>query len=564
MTSSAPDARAPTGTGDRDPRWISLYPSRMLDRCTPIAASPLAAFDACVAARPDAVALWYFNSAMTFAELDRKAAGLASAWQDSVQAGDRIAICNQNTPATVIGVIAAWRLGAAVMPLNPMLTSRELVHFLEDGAPVAAVVGVEQAKGFQEALVDWGSAVRVAVSAPSDYFENESLPQSLRAAAGDIPHGDGWSPLAEMTGNRRLQARKVCRRDAAFLTYTSGTTGLPKAAVNSHANVAFSADVYRHWLDLGPEDVVFAAAPFSHVTGLVAHIAAAFAAQAPLVMCHRFEPGVVLDLLYERGCTTMVAAITAYIALLEHPKFDPSRLRRFRKLFSGGAPVTPAVVSRWEKATGVYIHNAYGLTETTSPSHLVPLGRRAPVDPTTGCLSVGVPVPDTFSKIVDVQTRAPLAIGQAGELLTRGPQVVAGYWRNAAESRAAFEDGWLRTGDIAREDAEGWFYIVDRAKDVIVASGFKVWPREVEDVLLEHPAVREAAVIGVPDSYRGETPKAFISLRAGSSIATDELSAFCRKRLASYKVPRLFSIVESLPKTASGKVLRRVLREQGK
>jgi long-chain acyl-CoA synthetase len=357
-------------------------------------------------------------------------------------------------------------------------------------------------------------------------------------------------------------SRQVFGREVAFLTYTSGTTGVPKAALNSHANVAFSADVYKRWLNLGPDDVLFAAAPFSHVTGLVAHIAAAFAAQAPLVMCHRFDPGTVLDLLHERGCTTTVAAITAYIALLEHPKFDPSRLGRFRKLFSGGAPVAPAVVERWEKATGVYIHNAYGLTETTSPSHLVPLGRRAPLDSSTGCLSVGVPVPDTLCRIVDVQTRVPVPVGQVGELMTRGPQVVEGYWRKPEESRAAFEDGWLRTGDLGRKDEDGWFYIVDRAKDVIVASGFKIWPREIEDVLLEHRAISEAAVVGVADSYRGEAPEAFVVLRAGMTVATDELNAFCRERLAPYKVPRLFRLVETLPKTASGKVLRRELRDR--
>jgi long-chain acyl-CoA synthetase len=177
-------------------------------------------------------------------------------------------------------------------------------------------------------------------------------------------------------------------------------------------------------------------------------------------------------------------------------------------------------------------------------------------------LSVGVPVPDTFCRIVDVQTRVPVPVGEVGELMTRGPQVIESFWHKPEESRAAFEDGWLRTGDLGRADEAGWFYIVDRAKDVIVASGFKIWPREIEDVLLEHPAVSEAAVVGVADSYRGEAPKAFVVLRAGKTVATDELNAFCRERLAPYKVPRLFRLVESMPKTASGKVLRRELRER--
>src|ERR1700758_5146890 len=386
--------------------------------------SPLAAFDACVEAQPHAIALWYFNSPVTFSELDRMANALAFAWQGNVQPGDRVAICNQNTPATVIGLLAAWRLGAAVMPLSPMLTRRELIRFLMDGEPSAAIVGVEQARVFQEAMTDWGGAAQVAVTFPSDHLAGDALPQTLKGVPIQFTPQDRWTCMAELLqGHSMPVSRQTVGREAAFLTYTSGTTGVPKAALNTHANVAFSADVYKRWLNLGPDDVLFAAAPFSHVTGLVAHIAAAFAAQAPLVMCHRFDPGTVLDLLNERGCTTTVAAITAYIALLEHPKFDPSRLGRFRKLFSGGAPVAPAVVERWEKATGVYIHNAYGLTETTSPSHLVPFGLRAPVDELTGSLSVGVPVPGTRCRIVDLQSRATVPFGgDVGELMTSGPQ----------------------------------------------------------------------------------------------------------------------------------------------
>jgi long-chain acyl-CoA synthetase len=546
-----------------DRRWVSLYSPGIPADIANAAASPLDCFVQCLAARPEAVALWYFDSPLSFCELDRSANALAAAWADRVKQGDRIAILNQNTPATVIGLLAAWRLGAAVTPLNPMLTRRELRHYLSDSEPSAVIVGAEQAAALQAAVADWGGSPAVAVAFASDFLRDGDSPSLLQKIHEDFVLPIGWTSLSTvLAGTGSPPVRSVAGRDTALLTYTSGTTGQPKAALNTHANVAFNAEVYRQWLTLGPDDVLFAAAPFSHVTGLVAHIATGFAAGAPIVMCYRFEAATVLDLLARHGCTTMVAAITAYIALLDHPAFDASRLTRLRKLFSGGAPVAPAVVGRWEAATGVYIHNAYGLTETTSPSHLVPFGRRAPVDELTGCLSVGVPVPNSRCRVVDMASRATLPIdGGIGELMTSGPQVVSGYWRKPEESSAAFQDGWLRTGDLGRSDADGWFYVVDRSKDMIVASGFKIWPREVEDVLHEHPAVSEAAVVGVPDSYRGEAPKAFVVVRPGAGVTPEELTRFCRERLAPYKVPRLIEVLDQLPKTLSGKVLRRVLRE---
>jgi long-chain acyl-CoA synthetase len=547
-----------------DRRWVRLYAPGIGPDVAIEPALPLDAFGVNVAARPDAIALWYFDAALSFRQLGQKVDALVTAWADRVKKGDRVVILNQNTPATVIGVLAVWRLGAIVVPLNPMLTRRELVHYLHDAEPCAAIVGAEQAMALHGAILDWGGSLSVAVSFTNEFLREGDTPALLGKVSENIEMPDGWSHLSTLLDEPGTSSGwSIDRSDIAFLTYTSGTTGEPKAALITHANVASSAEVYRQWLELTSDDVLFAAAPFSHVTGLVAHIAAGLVAGAAVVMCYRFEAATVLDLLARHRCTTTVAAITAYIALLDQPAFDPSRLSHFRKLFSGGAPVAPAIVERWEAATGVYIHNAYGLTETTSPSHLVPLGRRAPVDELTGSLSIGVPVPGTRCRIVDLQSRATVPFGgDVGELMTSGPQVVAGYWRKPDASSAAFEDGWLRTGDIGRADTEGWFYVVDRSKDMIVASGFKVWPREVEDVLLEHPEISEAAVIGVPDSYRGEAPKAFVVLRPSATITQEQLTLFCRERLASYKVPRLIEVLDELPKTNSGKVLRRVLREK--
>jgi long-chain acyl-CoA synthetase len=247
---------------------------------------------------------------------------------------------------------------------------------------------------------------------------------------------------------------------------------------------------------------------------------------------------------------------------MDHPDLAKRDLSSFRKAFSGGSPVSLAAVEEFERLTGIYIHNLYGLTETTSPSHAVPLGMRAPVDAESGALSVGLPVQSTVVEIVCPQRRRALPGGQLGELWTKGPQVARGYWNKPEANAESFSDGFLHTGDIGKMDADGWFYVVDRAKDMINASGFKVWPREVEEYLLKHPAVREAAVVGVPDGYRGENVKAFITLKPGMSATPDDIIAFAKEAMAAYKYPRAVEVVAELPKTASGKIVRRELRDR--
>jgi long-chain acyl-CoA synthetase len=292
---------------------------------------------------------------------------------------------------------------------------------------------------------------------------------------------------------------------------------------------------------------------------MVGHMALSFLTGAELILSHRFDPGTMLELIERHRATFTVGAITALVALVHHPDFERFDVSSLTKLYSGGAPIAPAVADEIEQRIGAYVHNIYGLTETTSPSHAVPFGTRAPVDPGTGALSIGVPVFDTEARVV-ADTGEEVAPGQLGELVVSGPQVVPGYWNEPAESAHALRADGLWTGDVGFVDEDGWFYVVDRSKDQINVSGFKVWPREVEDVLYCHPAVREAAVVGMPDTYRGETVKAFVSLKPGAAACEPELIAFCRERLAAYKYPRVVAVLDELPKTATGKILRRELR----
>ncbi len=223
------------------------------------------------------------------------------------------------------------------------------------------------------------------------------------------------------------------------------------------------------------------------------------------------------------------------------------------------------MINRWQDEAGSYIYNVMGLTESTAPLIFTPPGQRAPVDPETGALSIGIPLPNTQLMVVDpVDSSRIIPLGETGEMLVRGPQIVEGYWNKPEETRQTFVDGWCCTGDIVKVDEDGWVYLVDRKKDMIISSGFKVWPREVEDVLYGHPATKEAVVVGVPDAYRGETPKAFISLKEEykGQVSKEDFSQFCQKQLAAYKVPRQIEFLDEIPKTASGKVLRRVLRDE--
>jgi long-chain acyl-CoA synthetase len=346
----------------------------------------------------------------------------------------------------------------------------------------------------------------------------------------------------------------------ALLAYTSGTTGTPKGAIVTHSAFIHNGAAMADWADLGRGDVTVAMAPLFHITGLICHLAASRAGGTPLLLMHRFEPGEFLRLVERWRGSYVIGPLTAFIALLEHPDFGSRDISSLTKVGSGGAPVYPAVVERWEALTGNYMHNTYGLTETAAPSHLVPRGERAPVDEESGALSIGKTIEDVESKIVLVEEGEDAAPGELGEIVTRGPSVTPGYWGKPEETAYAIRDGWLHTGDVGKRDAHGWFFIVDRIKDMIVAGGYKVWPRDVEDALYTHPAVQEAAVVGEPDDYRGETVAAHVVLRPGGDASVEELIAHCRERLAVYKAPHVVHLVDELPKTASGKILRRELR----
>ncbi len=570
-----------------DRPWLGLLSPAQR---APVAPPPtvLHAFREAAARAPERTALAYFDGRIGYAEADALSDSVAGHLAArGVRRGDRVAVMLQNTPHFVLCVLGAWKAGAVVVPLNPMYKAGEVGHVLHDSGAAALVCdGRVWTEYLREAVR--GTAVRSVLTASDRDFQTRDDPrifgpgpQAPAPVPPSIPHqqagpsNDSAAGAARPADPHTADLATVARRshrapdgpdltaaDTALISYTSGTSGTPKGAMNPHGALTYNAvrQVTSHPIPEGAG--YFALAPLFHITGMVCELAACFVNAGTLVVAHRFDAGAVLDAFLEHRPAYTVGPATAFMALAAHPAVTPDHFASFQVVSSGGAPLPPALVERLRAAFGFYLRNGYGLTECTAPCATVPAHLEAPVDPASGTLSVGLPGADTVVRILD-EHGDELPIGRTGEIAVRGPQVVPGYWGLPAETAEAFPDGELRTGDVGFMDPDGWLYVVDRKKDMINASGFKVWPREVEDVLYTHPAVREAAVVGVPDPYRGESVKAYVSLRPGTSAEPGELSAYCAERLAAYKYPRRVEILPVLPKTTSGKILRRELRDRG-
>ena len=544
-------------------RWYDLYRA-VPPTIAPRSQSGLAMFRRMAASQRERPLVHYFDRSITVAEIDEMSDALAVALQQrGVGRGDRVAMYLQNIPQVMLTVLAAWKCGAVVVPCNPMLRGRELTKILNDSGSRVLICQDDLYHSVAMAAVPATAVEQTITTSALDFLAaDRPVPAGLsnmrQIRPAEVP--DLCVLVAAHDGQRPTEVT-VGSDDVAFMVYTSGTTGEPKAALNTHRNVVFATSVYERWIGISREDTILGLAPLFHVTGLIGHVTLSLLTGSPLVLFYRFDAHEACRLTELHRATFTVSAVTAFIALLNSDAMAGRDLSSLTKVYTGGAPTPPGVLADWHARTGTRIQPMYGLTEATSPTHMTPHGVEPPVDPQTGAISIGVPVFNTNVRVItDDGTEA--APGEIGELLIAGPQIVPGYWRKPAETANTLAAGELRTGDIGFMDAAGWFYLVDRKKDMIIASGFKVWPREVEEVLYLHPSVREAAVVGVPDPYRGETIKAVVSLKPGHATTPEAIAAFARERMAAYKYPRLVEIVDELPKTMSGKILRRALRDR--
>lgn len=546
--------------------WFTSYPPdvpRELPRPT---TSMIDVLEATARKAPDRPAVHYFDRTITYGELDDLAsrfATLLASW--GVGHGDRVALYLQNVPQYLVALYGAWKRGAAVVPLNPMFKEKELAYHLEDSGAKVLVALESLWESVGRTVVPASRVEKVVTTSELDWLGAEP-PPSVFAASRKVGAVDGTIDLAESlaaTTPDPSARRPVAPGDLASLGYTSGTTGQPKGAMTTHANIVHNGDFYRTWMRMTEADGVLGIAPLFHITGMVGHLALAATCGAPVVLGFRFDVAETFALVARWKPTMTVGSITVFLALMNARGASREALASLRKVYSGGAPVSPATTDAFERQFGLYIHNIYGLTESTSPTHAVPLGSKAPVDPVSGALAVGVPIPGCDIQLVDLEDPTkPATPGEAGEIAARGPMIFAGYWNKPEATVEAFHEGYFLTGDVATTNDDGYYFVVDRKKDMINVSGYKVWPREVEDTLYLHEAVREAAVVGVGDPYRGETVKAFVSLKAGRTSTPEELIEFCRSKIAAYKYPRLVEIVDEVPKTVTGKFLRRVLRDR--
>ncbi|OYD08338.1 long-chain-fatty-acid--CoA ligase [Paludifilum halophilum] len=515
---------------------------------------------------PDLEAIHFMGKRMTYRQLLEDVYRLAQSLRElGVQKGERVSIMLPNSPQSVISYYAVLLLGGIVVQTNPMYKERELEHQLKDSG-AETVICLDQVY-HQVAKVKTSTSVKqVIVTSIKDYLpfpKNWLYPLKVKKEGMDIdiPYGEGihsFSQLLKKALSEPVPSQVDSLDEVALLQYTGGTTGLPKGAMLTHRNILVNVIQCNAWMYKGKrgQEKSLGIVPLFHVYGMTVMMNYSVYLAATMILMPRFDAEETLKLIQKERPTLFPGAPTIYVALINHPKISEYDLSSIHACLSGSAPLPLMVQEEFEKRIGGRLVEGYGLTESSPVTHANPIWDRRKNG------SIGLPWPDTDCRIVDPSTGEEVAEGEMGVLQVRGPQVMKGYWNQEEETSKTIRDGWLHTGDIGTMDEEGYFYIMDRQKDMIIAGGFNIYPREVEEVLYDHPGVQEAAVVGVPDPYRGETVKAFVVLKPDHSLTEEELQVYCREKLANFKVPRLYEFRDELPKTTVGKVLRRVLAEE--
>jgi long-chain acyl-CoA synthetase len=547
--------------------WLDSYPPGVPEHVDVPAANLAALLDDAARDFPHAPALHFEGRTTSYAQLADQAWRLATALAGlGVGKGTRVGLILPNCPQAVIALFATLRLGATVVQNNPLYTERELAHQLGD-AGVEVVVCLDLVYQKVKALRGQTAIREVIVTSVLDELpaiKRALAPYTKRGKAAGVAIGRDepvrrWREVLGSATARLPEAAVDPDRDLALLQYTGGTTGISKGVMLSHANLRANVEQVRAWFpDADPgREVMMAALPFFHVYGLTVCLLLGVRLGAALVLQPRFNLDGVLAAIDRFRPTLFPGVPTMYVAINNAVEKGGHDLSSIKACLSGAAPLPMEVAERFERFSGGRLVEGYGLSESS------PVAIANPIYGKRKAGTIGMPLPDTVARVADPADPArTLPVGEVGELAIAGPQVMLGYWNRPEETAEVLRDGWLLTGDMAVMDEEGYFAIVDRKKDLIIAGGYNVYPREVEEVLSEHPKILEVAVSGVPDAYRGEIVKAFVVLRTGEQATTEEIREFAKARLAAYKVPRAVEFRDELPKTLIGKVLRRALVEE--
>ncbi len=548
--------------------WLLHWPKGTPTHVDYPSASISQLLDEMAVTRPKGVQFVFYGRKLSFAETalqsKRVACGLAKM---GIRKGDRVALMMPNCPQFAFVYFGINRLGAVVVPVNPLYTAREVKTVLADsGAQVIFTLDM-----FYSAVRDGaeGTAVRkIVVSRISDYMppaisllgrllrkvpSGKVTPSEKNVSLKEVMRGDG--------GNAEVKVNPS--EDPAVFMYTGGTTGEPKAAILTNMNIVSNAVMIQKWTNMGADDVVLDALPWFHVYGLSVGLDNTVTAGCKAIVLPKFSTEDVFKAIKEYGPTYFPGVFSMYIALLSSPHLGKYRkyLTSIKYCVSGAAPLPVEVAKMWSAATGGIIVEGYGLSEASPVTHVNPMDDPSHIK----YGSIGMPIMDTDAKVMDMETgMRQMAVGQAGELAVKGPQVGKGYWNRERDSKNTFRDGWLFTGDIAYMDQDGYFFIVDRKKDMINVGGLKVWPREIEEVAYQHPAVKLAAAIGVSDNFYGEVPKLYVVLKDGfkGKVTGNDIREFAKERLTKHKVPREVEVKDELPTSLVGKIVRRKLRNE--
>lgn len=511
---------------------------------------------------PDHTALVFNGRKISFTGLEilvnRFADGLK---RIGVSRGDRIALLMPNIPQMVISFYAAWRIGAIPVPNNPLYTDKELEYQLNN-CGATHLISLDLLTPRMLALRS-ATAIRTIITAHiNDYLPfpvRQLFPFLKRDMYCRYKSEESYYQLLDIVemGSADFVPYQNDLADTAIIPYTGGTTGVSKGTVLTHANISYITQIISDWL-IGTEDgkeSELAIFPFFHMAGFTAVMNVCIYKGWTDILIPRPEPKTVVDLTLKHKPTIFLAVPTIYTGILADSRFTNADLSHIKVFFSGAAPLALDTIKALEKAANVPIVEGYGMTESTTIVTLTPCGGKLKPG------SVGVPVPETDLRIVDLETgEQDLPIGEAGEIIVKGPQILSEYFNMPQETQDSIRNGWFYTGDIGKMDKEGFLYIVDRKKDMIIAGGYNIYPRDIEEVLMEHPKIREVAAVGLPHEYRGETVKAYVVPVSGEQLSEAELDAFCRERLAAYKVPRIYEFMDELPKSNIGKILKRELK----